>query len=125
VFGVEAAQRSLEDVATPLSAEGEEHEGERRGERRPGTPRRRARSQLAYVPQYPMSSRSEDDEDVDREVEELVRALEAGGGTMRRGALGDAVNCRYWGPGRYRAALRTALEEGRIRKVGRDTYAAS
>jgi MFS family permease len=129
VFGVEAAQRSLEDVATPLSAEGEEAaEEERPRERRPEPARRRrprlgpSAAQLSYAPRYPTSSRAETDEDVEREVEEIVRALESSGPTRRR-ELGDMVHCRYWGPGRFRRALRAAVEQGRIRRVGRDRYA--
>ena len=62
------------------------------------------------------------DEDLDREIEILARAL-ADRGTIRREELAKAVGARYWGPGRFRAALREAVEEGRARRVARNAYA--
>jgi hypothetical protein len=34
-----------------------------------------------------------------------------------------AVDARYWGPGRFRAALRATVDEGYARQLARDTYA--
>ena len=62
------------------------------------------------------------DEDLDREIEVIARALDEHG-TIDRDALATAVGARYWGPGRFRAALREAVEEGRARRAGRTTYA--
>ena len=62
------------------------------------------------------------DEDLDREIEIIGRAL-ADRGTIRREELAEAVGARYWGPGRFRAALREAVEEGRARRVARNSYA--
>ena len=36
--------------------------------------------------------------------------------------LGKRVNCRLWGPGRYRHALATALARGEIRRSGRGRF---
>ncbi len=36
--------------------------------------------------------------------------------------LAERVGARYWGPGRYRAALRGAVGDGVARRVGRDRY---
>ena len=58
------------------------------------------------------------DEDLDREIEIIARAL-VDRGTIRREELAQAVGARYWGPGRFRAALREAVEEGRARRVAR------
>ncbi|HWT24463.1 MAG TPA: hypothetical protein VN213_13235 [Solirubrobacteraceae bacterium] len=56
-----------------------------------------------------------------REIEQLERAVREHGVLARR-QLGRLVGCRYWGPGRYGAALRAAVRDGRIRRVGRGMY---
>ena len=61
------------------------------------------------------------DEDLDREIEIIRRAL-VDRGVIRRDELATAVGARYWGPGRFRAALREAVEEGRARRVSRSMY---
>jgi MFS family permease len=60
-------------------------------------------------------------EDLDREISAIARALDARGAT-NRDDLAEAVGARYWGPGRFRAALREALYEGSARRVARDVY---
>jgi MFS family permease len=60
--------------------------------------------------------------DLEREIDEIGRALEERGPTTRDD-LEALVGARYWGPGRFRAALRDAASEGRARRVSRDTYA--
>jgi MFS family permease len=62
------------------------------------------------------------DEDLDREIEIIGRAL-VDRGAIRRDELAKAVGARYWGPGRFGRALREAVEEGRARRVSRTTYA--
>jgi hypothetical protein len=56
-----------------------------------------------------------------REVEMLQRAL-ADRGEMRRGELGKAVGCKYWGPGRFSSALRAAVARGAIEHTGFGRY---
>jgi len=72
-----------------------------------------------------LASSTRDIEDSDRylarEVEMLERAVREQGVLSRR-RLGGMVGCRYWGPGRYGRALRTAVREGRIRRVRRGMY---
>ena len=82
---------------------------------RPGPPRR-------AVPAWMASSPPNDtpDIDLDREIEAISRALDEHGPTDRRD-LARLVGARYWGPGRFRAALREALEEGRARQLCRST----
>jgi hypothetical protein len=60
--------------------------------------------------------------DLDREINEIGQALDEHGPTDRD-ALAELVGARYWGPGRFRAALRQAVEEGSARRLSRDTYA--
>jgi MFS family permease len=144
-IGVEAARKDLEDIATPLSAEAAEGEGEaaeheaarerpaaREREPRFERPRRPARGQRfgpsasgsSYSPVQQSSSRVPD-EDVDEEVATLAAALrEAGDDGLDRGTLGDRVNCRRWGPGRFRHALAVAQQRGEIRVASRGRYVA-
>jgi MFS family permease len=62
------------------------------------------------------------EQDLDREINAIARALDERGPTDRDD-LADAVGARYWGPGRFRAALREAEEEGLARRLSRTTYA--
>jgi MFS family permease len=141
-IGVEAVRKDLEEIATPLSAEAAEGaEGEeaapeparpaaREREPRFERPRRPARGQRfgpsefgsSYSPVQQSSSRVPD-EDVDEEVAALVAALrEAGDDGLDRRVLGDRVNCRLWGPGRFRHALAVAQQRGDIRPASRGRY---
>jgi hypothetical protein len=44
-------------------------------------------------------------------------------GPTDRDKLAELVGARYWGPGRFRAALREAVGDGRARRLSRSTYA--
>jgi hypothetical protein len=144
VLGIEAARRDLEEIATPLSAEAVEDEAEPaaaagrepereepRFERKPTRPRAERSRRLgpseggwSYSPVQQSSSRVPD-EDIDEEVAMLAAALhEAGPAGLDRRTLGERVNCRRWGPGRYRGALARAQERGEIRRTGRGRFAA-
>ena len=72
-----------------------------------------------------LSSSSSDADASDRallgELESLERVLRQQGPLERR-ELGKRVGSRFWGPGRYRNALRAALREGRIVRVRRGVY---
>ena len=59
---------------------------------------------------------------LDREIEALAGALEEHG-TLDRRELARLVGARYWGPGRFRAALREAVADGQVRRVSSATYA--
>ncbi len=61
------------------------------------------------------------EEDLDREIEQIERAL-AERGPMDRDQLAAAVGAPHWGPGRFGSALCEAVEEGRARRLSRDTY---
>ena len=69
----------------------------------------------------PWTNREERDFWLDREIQMLARALREHG-EMRRGDLGKAVGCRYWGPGRFAAALRAAVARGAIEHTGFGRY---
>lgn len=59
---------------------------------------------------------------LDQEIEIIERALSEHG-PVARAELARLVGARYWGPGRFAAALNAALEEDRARAVSRRTYA--
>ena len=61
------------------------------------------------------------DEAMDREIAAVGKALD-GLGPTRRGALAGYAGGRFWGPGRFRRALRQAVAEGRVERLSRDSY---
>lgn len=114
-----------EDVAEPLTAEGES--GEKPAEEKPKAARAprfrpgpgplssaRAMSVSGPHPGVPL----------DREVEVIDRALHEHGSANRR-ELGRRVGARCWGPGRFQAALRQAVAEGRAKRLPRGQFAPS
>jgi MFS family permease len=139
IFGVRAEQAQLEDIAKPLTAEEaepseEEDEARRHHEETERRHRSRADRQRAgmrrwrlgpgtasYSPfqLYPADQR---EDWLDREVEAIAVVLQQEG-ALSRDELARRVGARYWGPGRFRAALAEGLAEGRIRRAGRSAYA--
>jgi MFS family permease len=63
-----------------------------------------------------------EERELDREIEMIAQALDEHGETGRE-ELARLVGARYWGPGRFRRALREAVEEHRARRVSRSVYA--
>jgi MFS family permease len=112
LFGVRAEQRSLEEIATPLTAEETEQ------------PRRRRRPRLgpgvasSPLPSWPVIP----PDDLEPEVA-AIAATVAEHGPIERNQLARLVGARYWGPGRFQRALRGAVAAGHARRVGRTTYA--
>jgi hypothetical protein len=75
----------------------------------------------------PTTSRSSYDEDemnfwMDREVS-LIENLLRERGEMSRSDIGNTLGCKYWGPMRFRQALREGVERGAFKKAGRGRYA--
>jgi len=75
----------------------------------------------------PTTARSAYDADemeywLNREVS-LIENLLRDRGEMERSEIGDALGCKYWGPMRFRQALKEGLERGAFRKTGRNRYA--
>jgi len=62
--------------------------------------------------------------DLDEYADELVRVLREQG-PLTTAALRERVQSRYWGPGCFGAAVRRAREQGRVRRAGFRTYAAT
>jgi MFS family permease len=144
-FGVKAEQQELEDIAKPISAEDAEQEA---GDRRPDeeaaaapSPQRRGRDLTAerpaaareqarryrlgpgrtsYSPGMAVSAPITEQE-LSREIAQIERTLAEHGPTERR-ELARLVGARYWGPGRFAAALREAVLSGRARRLDRTRF---
>ena len=136
-LGVRAERRSLEAIATPLTAEEAESEPEvppsepqtdAERERDERIAARAARRPVRLGPGTTFSSpgmigtagttsryTAMADRDLDREIQALVLALEELD-AIDRGQLSQHVGGRGWGPLRFRRALRDAVAEGRVRR---------
>jgi hypothetical protein len=83
-----------------------------------------SRSSLAPFP-GPGGSVADADENewwLRREIS-LIQNLLQEEGELQRGDIGDRLGCKYWGPMRFRAALKEGVERGAFRKTGRSRYA--
>ena len=125
IWGVEAAQKRLEHVAKPLTAEEAEE-----GEPRPAPARRRRRVRFGpgeapamWSPGAAYSTRGAAGAPTDQEVDTLHNALRDRG-PIGRDELRRLSGARYWGPGRFRRALHKGITEGRVRALGRGRYDA-
>jgi MFS family permease len=147
-YGVRAERRSLEDIATPLSAAGagddadadadgdveEAHEAElqeRIAQRRERDTAglRRYRPGPGHGSTYHSPGMhgtaghashfaAQSDRELDREIELVRRALQEHG-HLDREDLRRILAAHGWGPGRYRAATRAAAAEGGAQRSGR------
>jgi len=145
-LGVDAEQKSLEDIAEPVSAVGErdtsrtsgsDGEGPARREagqvttsrpnaRSPLSPVDRARlPQAMWAPIPQASSFPRTDPYRRDEVERVVEVVYASSGAVSFEELAVRTGGRYWGPGRLHRAVRGAVLSGRIHPVGRDRYVRS
>ncbi len=114
LFGVKAEQKQLEDVAEPLTAA----DADQGRPEPPPTPRRQrigsSRGMPVSEPAFAVG--------LDREAEIIGRALREHGSANRR-ELRRRVGARYWGPGRFHAALRQATIDGRVKRIRGGEYA--
>ena len=133
ILGVRAEKASLEDIATPLSAEeGDDPERQRAEERH----RKRTERERAGVRRYRPGAGSASfspfigqpperrEEWVDHEIALIEDALREDG-PADAGTLAGRVGARRWGPGRFRAAIREGLAEGVFAREGRSRYRLS
>jgi MFS family permease len=132
-LGVRAEQESLEDIAKPLTAEDAEGDSEReggdapapsapRGEAAARERRRRYRlgpGQTSSSPGMFVSAPTKIE--FESEVSAIERVL-AGREPTERRELAQLVGARFWGPGRFPAALHEAVESGRARRVSRNRF---
>jgi MFS family permease len=140
-LGVDAEQQSLEDIAAPLSAPDQPREDQpgkdQAGEDRPGGSAavpisahaplhlrpRRSTGRAAWAPRQQASIYPFTDPYLEREVETIVDALDRHSPQSPLG-LSRSVGARFWGPGRFRAAVQSGLAAGLIRRVGRNRLAS-
>jgi len=93
----------------------------RSGERRPDSERHSYGVAPFPGPGASPTDRDENEWWLEREIGMLQRALEDKG-EMRRRDLGNLVGCRYWGPGRFSAALRQGVKRGAFEHTGFGRY---
>jgi MFS family permease len=133
ILGVPAEQKSLEEIAEPLSAEeAEEPEKQRRrprGRVEPGL----VRPHPTPFPRYTRSSWSPFSITADeiaedplqaREIEQIVNVARETDGPVHWRRVAADVHARRWGPGRFRAAMRAAERGGLLQRAGRGMYVA-
>jgi MFS family permease len=145
LLGVRAEQRPLEEIAEPLTAEevrpaSAEDERDHRIRERTQRGREHQRAGLRrfrpgpggahsfYSPGMMATTGSAQEmaalarQDLDREVEILQHAL-ASNGPLELAVLERVVRGGEWGPGRFRAALRVTVREGRAEGRAGSVYA--
>ncbi|MBV9335340.1 MAG: MFS transporter [Solirubrobacterales bacterium] len=111
----ERRQREFEEWVRARIVRRQAHEREGLRRFRPGPPAR-------AVPAWMVASSFDDDSDeLDREIAAISQALDEHGPTERQ-ELARLVGARYWGPGRFRAALREAVQDGNVRRLSRSTF---
>jgi MFS family permease len=127
VMGLDAERQPLEAIATPLSAADGHRDAPpdslvRQTGPAPVARHRTGRVGWAPLPQasrYPRTNPY-----LGSEVDRIVDVLQTQGPTTAV-ELSRAVRANRWGPGRFRAAVRSGLASGRIRRVGRGRFAAA
>jgi MFS family permease len=135
-LGVDAEQKSLEDIASPITAaETDTTQAAPTGAAR--APAKLPRNVRPYP--YPAQSgrfgrydlrpgstavRETHRRVTDREIDIVIAALRRDG-PASMSALAGRVGARYWGPGRLREVLREARARNEVVRQGRDTYAAT
>jgi hypothetical protein len=89
--------------------------------------RRRERSDRYAIGPFPGPGGSSVDRDenewwLDREIS-LIQNLLQEEGELERREIGNRLGCKYWGPMRFRNALREGVDRGAFRKAGRGRFA--
>jgi len=81
-------------------------------------------SPSTYTP-FPGASTQDADENewwLRREIS-LIENLVKEEGELTKSEIGDRLGCKYWGPLRFRSALKQGVERGAFRKTGGSRYA--
>ena len=79
-----------------------------------------------YTPFPSASSRDQEENDwwLDRELS-LIKNLLEDKGELEKNTIGDTLGCKYWGPLRFRNALKEGINRGAFRETSRGRYAAT
>ena len=77
----------------------------------------------------PTTARSAYDADemefwLNREIS-LIQNLLEDKGELDKSTIGETLGCKYWGPMRFRNALKEGVKRGAFQKTGRNRYAPS
>jgi hypothetical protein len=81
-------------------------------------------SPSSYTP-FPSGSSIDQEENewwLNREIS-LIQNLLGEEGEIDKDTIGDKLGCKYWGPLRFRNALKEGVKRGAFRKAGRNRYA--
>jgi hypothetical protein len=80
-------------------------------------------SPSSYTPFPGISSVDQEENEwwLNREVS-LIQNLLQEEGELDRSEIGERLGCKYWGPMRFRNALKEAVDRGAIRKLSRNRY---
>jgi MFS family permease len=121
-FAVDAEGKSLEDVAEPLSATGnDDEEPDSEASDQPVARERReisgypVRAGAHWAPRYSFHGV---DDSLAGQVDAIARAAAEADRPLPERELLARTNARHWGPGVARRALRRAVAEGRIERRG-------
>lgn len=74
----------------------------------------------SFSPGMPVAEPVRAEEEIEHEVDVIARALNEHG-PVERAELARLVGARYWGPGRFRVALREAVRQGYAQRLSRNT----
>ena len=88
------------------------------------TARRRGQPIAGWAPSAAASAYDQDELEfwLNREVA-LIQNLLQERGELSKSEIGNTLGCKYWGPMRFRSALKEGVERGAFRKVGFNRYA--
>jgi hypothetical protein len=78
---------------------------------------------MSYTP-FPSTSSADKDENewwLDREIALIKNLLEEEGETSRKD-IGNTLGCKYWGPLRFRHALKEGIKRGAFQQTSRGHY---
>jgi hypothetical protein len=89
----------------------------------PHRPGRRPSERRIWSPR-PGWTGSTEDRALPRELDAIVGVLTQHG-PLDAKALRERTEARFWGPGRFKAALAEGQRQGRVMRVDRRTYAAA
>ena len=77
-----------------------------------------------YTPFPSSSSRDQEENDwwLERELSLISNLLEDKG-ELDKNTIGDTLGCKYWGPMRFRQALKEGVKRGAFQRVARGRFA--
>ena len=77
---------------------------------------------MSFVPYAGGPDKDENEWWLEREISLIENYLQEEGESDHK-TMGDALGCKYWGPTRYRNALKEGAKRGAFRRVSRGRFA--